>query len=30
MGYESFIVILLNPNLGGDGGWDFAHPDEFS
>ena len=30
MGYESFIVILLNPNLGGDGEWDFAHPDEFS
>ena len=30
MVYESFIAILLNPSLGGDGGWDFAHPDEFS
>ena len=30
MGYESFIAILLNPSLGGDGEWDFAHPDDFS
>ena len=30
MGYESFIAILLNPSLGGDGGWGFAHSDEFS